>query len=156
MLDHITFVISAFEYICCLDGVKVILEPECRHHTLYDAHNLLQKCYKIERAASVVFWLVLPFRERNNRYNPLFSLKQQSGIIVYGIVVSNFQKKNFLFFSRYSFKTGSYKKKEFLFVFQEAENHFLTALELTPNSAEIYGNMGKNTVLNPPGGATPL
>lgn len=26
--------------------------------------------------------------------------------------------------------------------FEEAENHFLTALELNPNSAEIHGNLG--------------
>lgn len=49
------------------------------------------------------------------------------------------------FICRKRITTFEYKK---FFVLQEAENHFLIALELNPNSAEIHGNLGKNTVLN--------
>ena len=35
-----------------------------------------------------------------------------------------------------------------VFDLQEAEQQFLEALKLSPNSAEIHGNLGKNFILS--------
>ena len=53
-----------------VDGVEVILEPDCGHAITpdrCDAYNLLQKCSVLvsnKEMISVGFWLVLPFTLR--------------------------------------------------------------------------------------------